>query len=136
MESIIKEYEAETSWRLKENANFNKSFTGEQAYISNRFLARHALKIMPDDIPFADYKIAVRASTSGRVAGISNNSIAHVAKLAGAPKDRLAGILLNKKIGYRVKKGEILFTIFAEKRDKLNKAYKCANRIKIFTVKR
>jgi thymidine phosphorylase len=42
--------------------------------------------------------------------------------------------MLNKKIGDSVKKGEILFTIFAEKRQKLSKAYKAARPMHIFYI--
>jgi len=91
-------------------------------------------KIMPDDIPFADYKISIKSDSGGIVTGISDDKIAYVARVAGAPKDKLAGIMLNKKIGDRVKKGDVLFTIFAEKKQKLSKAYKAARSMHIFYI--
>jgi AMP phosphorylase len=45
-----------------------------------------------------------------------------LARLAGCPKDKGAGILLHKKIGDRVEEGEPLFTIYAERSAKLQQA--------------
>jgi thymidine phosphorylase len=55
----------------------------------------------------------VRAERGGRVTGIDNQGIARTAKLAGAPKDKDAGVYLFKKVGDHVKKGEPLFRIYA-----------------------
>jgi len=83
--------------------------------------------IMPDDIPYAKYKAEIKAPYSGIVAAISNHALVAAAKAAGAPKDKLAGILLNKKIEDVVKKGEVLFTIYAERKQRLKQALKIAN---------
>ena len=56
---------------------------------------------------------SVTAIKSGYVHAIDNLNIAHIASLAGAPIDKNAGINLIKKVGDKVKKGDILFTIYA-----------------------
>ena len=53
------------------------------------------------------------APKSGYVTAIDNLKIAHIASLAGAPIDKNAGIDLLKKVGDKIKKGDILFTIYA-----------------------
>jgi AMP phosphorylase len=53
---------------------------------------------------------------------INNTSVVQVAREAGAPKDKGAGILLHKKMQDHVKKGETLFEIYAEKDYKLERA--------------
>ena len=83
-------------------------------------------RIKPEDIPYADYKEGVKARFSGVVSGISDDGMAAVARAAGAPKDSLAGITFSKKIGDIVRKGETLFTIHAEKNQKLKSALKLA----------
>ncbi len=80
--------------------------------------------VKPKDIPVGEKTVEVRASRSGKVLWIYNHYIASVAKAAGAPKYKGAGIYLWKKTGERVKKGEKLFTIFAEKASKLRAAEK------------
>jgi len=53
---------------------------------------------------------------------INNTSLVEIARLAGAPKDKGAGVRLYKKIGDPVRKNEPLFTIYAEKDVKLQRA--------------
>lgn len=80
--------------------------------------------ISPSQIKTGKEVMDIKSNTSGRVLYIHNPLIAEIAKLAGAPKDKEAGILLNKKIGNEVKKGETLFKIYAEKSSKLKRAMK------------
>jgi len=55
-----------------------------------------------------------KASTDGVVTGIDNFQMAKIARLAGAPMDKGAGVDLLKKLGDPVKKGELLYRIHAE----------------------
>ena len=80
--------------------------------------------IKPSDIPLGEKRIDIKANTSGKILWIYNHRIASIAKTAGAPKYKGAGIYLYKKMGDVVKKGDKLFTIFAEKSSKLNAAIK------------
>jgi putative thymidine phosphorylase len=61
----------------------------------------------------------VRAGKNGRVAEINNKLVAHIARTAGAPTDAEAGIYLHKKLGHSVRKGEPLFTIYADIEERL-----------------
>lgn len=63
---------------------------------------------------FGKLQFEVAAPHKGEVVSINNFVIAHIARLAGAPIDKGAGILIHKKIGDKIKKGEVLFTIYAE----------------------
>lgn len=79
-------------------------------------------KITPEDIPVGSERIKIKSRNEGRVLWINNKVITQIAREAGAPKDKGAGILLYKKTGDRVKKEETLFEIYAEKKYKLNRA--------------
>ncbi|MBI2172836.1 MAG: AMP phosphorylase [Candidatus Aenigmarchaeota archaeon] len=79
--------------------------------------------IMPEDIPYARYKREVKSDKSGIVGSISNKSLVSISNSAGTPKDKLSGIFLHKKIGDSVRKGEALFTIYSEKKEKSRKAF-------------
>lgn len=91
-------------------------------------------KVKPDDIDIGPHKLAVRSKAAGIISGINNNAIVDICRSAGTPKDRTAGILLNKKINDPARQGEILFTIYAEKRNKLNAAIKTAKSYEIFRL--
>ncbi len=56
----------------------------------------------------------VPASAAGVVTAIDNLQIARIARLAGAPMDKSAGIDLHKKLGDEVEQGEALYSIHAE----------------------
>lgn len=56
----------------------------------------------------------VVAGGDGAVAAIDNLQLARIARLAGAPMDKGAGIDLHKKVGETVRRGEPLYTIHAE----------------------
>jgi putative thymidine phosphorylase len=62
---------------------------------------------------------AIMAKKSGKVVTLNNELIAHIARTAGAPTDKGAGVYINKKIGDTVKKGEVLYTIYAEVEERL-----------------
>jgi AMP phosphorylase len=87
------------------------------------------LRLKPEDIAVGDKKSELIADKDGEVLRISNEDIAKIAKEAGAPKDKGAGLLLKVKLGDRVKKGKVLFEIIAERSTKLESAVKLANKL-------
>jgi thymidine phosphorylase len=72
--------------------------------------------------PTAAYTEPVGAAGAGEVVLIDNRHLARVAKLAGAPIARAAGIELHAFIGTRVALGDPLFTVHAETRGELSYA--------------
>jgi thymidine phosphorylase len=56
----------------------------------------------------------VKAEHSGSVAAIDNRQMARIARLAGAPMDKRAGVDLYRKVGDAVGAGEALYAIHAE----------------------
>jgi AMP phosphorylase len=85
--------------------------------------------ISSSDIKIGEFKFDVTARKAGYVSGINNKDLIRIARLAGAPKDKGAGILLNKKSGHQVELGETLFTIHAEKEAKLDSAADFSRRV-------
>jgi len=81
-------------------------------------------KVKPDDIALGSERFTIRSRKDGIVLWIDNASIVEAARLAGAPKDKGAGILLHKKIGDKISENEPLVTIFAERAGKLERAIK------------
>ncbi|MDH3501385.1 MAG: AMP phosphorylase [Nitrosopumilus sp.] len=77
--------------------------------------------VLPEDIKIGNHTLFIRSEKSGQVLWMENRIIVDIGRAAGAPKDKGAGIVFNKKIGDHVEKGELLFTIFAEKSHKLDR---------------
>ena len=84
--------------------------------------------IRSKDIKVGRFKYDVTARKVGYVSAINNKDLVRIARLAGAPKDKGAGILLNKKRGHQVDLGEMLYTIYAENEAKLERAADMARR--------
>ncbi len=91
-------------------------------------------EIKPQDIVVGDQQFTIRSNKAGYLLWIDNTSIVEIARLAGAPKDRGGGILLHKKIGEKVDKNEPLFTIYAEKNIKLQRALDELEKIDVMGV--
>ena len=72
--------------------------------------------------PIAPHTEPVCAPAAGEVTLIDNRRLARVAKLAGAPVARAAGIELHAFLGTRVARGDPLFTVHAETRGELSYA--------------
>jgi thymidine phosphorylase len=64
--------------------------------------------------PVAAHACPVMTSLAGRVAAVDNRRLARVAKLAGAPRDRAAGLVLHVRVGDALVAGQALFTVHAE----------------------
>ncbi|MBI4010272.1 MAG: AMP phosphorylase [Candidatus Aenigmarchaeota archaeon] len=80
--------------------------------------------VKPDDIEIGEFGLDVAADKSGYLLWIDNYKISDLARAAGSPKDKGAGVKLFKKVGDSVKKGDRLFTVYAEKSRKLERVRK------------
>jgi len=72
--------------------------------------------------PMAPYTHAVNADRTGIVDRIDNRRLSKVAKLAGAPDDKAAGLEIHVRLGARVAEGEPVYTIHAQSPGELNYA--------------
>ena len=74
------------------------------------------------------------ADRSGFVRRLSNRAVVDVAKSAGAPGDKGAGVVLGKKLGMKVSEGDVLMTIYAEREDKLRHAIETVRELEPIVV--
>jgi len=66
------------------------------------------------DYPLGRLTHDILAPTDGAVTAIDNFQMARIARFAGAPMDKGAGVDLFKKLGDSVEKGEPLYRLYAE----------------------
>ncbi|MCY7689776.1 MULTISPECIES: pyrimidine-nucleoside phosphorylase [Bacillus] len=92
----------------------------------------------PEKLPQAPYQIEVPAKESGVIAEIVADEIGVAAMILGAGRatkeddiDLSVGIMLNKKVGDRVEKGESLVTLHANREDVANVMEKIYDNIRI-----
>lgn len=68
------------------------------------------------------YSYKVLAKAEGTIKKIHSKNATVIAKILGAPDAKKAGIYLDKKIGERVKKGDVLYTLYAQSEYNLKEA--------------
>jgi thymidine phosphorylase len=70
----------------------------------------------------AKYSHKVHSEKKGTLIRIDNRKLAKLAKLSGAPEYKASGIRLNVHLGKTIKKGQLLYTIYAEVESELKYA--------------
>ena len=76
-------------------------------------------EITPEKIKVGKYQQEVIAEKSGMINDVNNFIISKIARIAGAPTDRGAGIFIVVKEGQQIKKGDLLFKIYSNSKEKL-----------------
>lgn len=79
--------------------------------------------------PTAAYTQSIIATHQGKVINIDNRNLSRLAKLAGAPHDKAAGILLHTPLEMMIEKGQPLFTIHSESKGALRYALSSLDQI-------
>ncbi|WP_458186621.1 AMP phosphorylase [Haladaptatus sp. NG-WS-4] len=75
-----------------------------------------------NDLEPGSHDATVSANQDGVVTHIDNRVTNELARRAGAPKDRRAGISLHCRVGDEIETGDSLLTLYAEKEEKLEQA--------------
>ena len=91
--------------------------------------AQHGQLADPNTLPLGKYFFVYTAPRRGQITLLSNTRLSKIARLAGCPHDRSAGIYLHRHLGDRVEKGDPILTVYAESRQKLDFALAVFNQI-------
>lgn len=86
-------------------------------------------KIKPEDIKVGEKRAEITTEKDGRVLWINNQTVVKIAREAGAPKEKGAGLVLKTKLGEQVEKDTVLFEIYAERTTKLEAAIEIARNL-------
>ena len=89
----------------------------------------------PEKIKLANFSFNFKASKKGILYHIDNTSISKIARVAGAPVNKKAGIYLYKHNGEKVKKRETIFTVYAESRQKLDYAKDILKQLNVIAIR-
>ena len=91
-------------------------------------------EITPEEIPLGDKKETIKAPRGGYVKRIYNSKITQIARAAGSPQDKEAGLKLLHTEGRKVEKGEPLIEIYSEHERKLDEAINIARETPPFRI--
>ncbi len=83
--------------------------------------------VRSEDLEVGEHQVDVEAKSGGRVLWINNRALAHIAREAGAPGNKGAGLVLHVKTGDKVAEGDPLLRIHSENHQRLDNAEKLAN---------
>ncbi|WP_434731950.1 AMP phosphorylase [Thermogladius sp. KZ2Tp1] len=90
--------------------------------------------IKPEEVPLGKYTYTFKSPLEGAVTYIDNAAVTMVARAAGAPFDKGAGVQFHAKVGYRVNKGDPLFTLYSNSESRLEEAISLASKYSLITV--
>lgn len=76
----------------------------------------------------------VTASKRGEITKLNNQQITVICRILGCPGDKKAGIFLNRKLGEKVDKGDILCTIYSSAKGNIAQARETLKNVSIYTV--
>jgi len=76
----------------------------------------------PEQLKYGKFRKDIHSTRNGKVKKIDNKDVSKIARMSGAPADKTAGIYLNKKVKDKVKKGELLFTVYSDSKKRLDYA--------------
>ncbi|MFH1332604.1 MAG: thymidine phosphorylase, partial [archaeon] len=85
-------------------------------------------------LPKPKYFTQIKSNKKGTVTRIDNQVIAKIARVAGAPKDKAAGLYLRVHNGTKIRQGKELFTIYAENKKRLDYAKKFAEKHEVIHI--
>lgn len=106
----------ETATEMLESGKALKKF--KQIIIAQG--GKHNLSIA--ELTPGKYYKTITAPQKGIITHIDNKRISKAARIAGAPKDKKAGIYLHLKKGMHVNKGDVMYSIYSENPKKLEYA--------------
>jgi len=85
-------------------------------------------------VELGKHTAVIESPSRGYVSSINNKDIVKIARAAGCPHDKFGGIVLEKKIGHQVDRGDELFTIYSSNEQKLTMAVQAARKLSPFTI--
>ncbi len=97
--------------------------------------AQGGKEVQPEKLKIGKLSYIVKAGKEGKIRHISNSKISRIAKVAGAPNDKGAGVYLHTLFGQRVKKGDRLFTVYSNSREKMKFVKKVLNEIEVVDIR-
>ncbi len=91
-------------------------------------------EITSEDVVLGRFSEPIFSSSDGYVSSINNKMLVRIARAAGCPSDKQGGIVLSKKIGHQVDKGEEVFRVYSSNEQKLKLAVQTAKKLTPFQI--
>ncbi|MCY3413872.1 MAG: AMP phosphorylase [Candidatus Heimdallarchaeota archaeon] len=86
-----------------------------------------AKEVKPEDIEIGKYSSKLIATDDGYISKIFNTQVKAMAGALGCPQDKKSGLILHRKTGEFVKKGDMIMELFTTRESALDRAIQVAN---------
>jgi AMP phosphorylase len=86
------------------------------------------------DIKIGNFVYEFKSNCKGIITMINNKSIADIARAAGAPYNKGAGVFVKSKLSELINEDDTLMVIHSESREKLLRAIEVLRNKKVFTI--
>jgi AMP phosphorylase len=90
--------------------------------------------IKSDQVQVGQHRQLIVAPIDGYVTHVSNAAINQIARATGAPVERGSGLVLFGKRGHKIRKGEPILELYAERQSKLEDAFSMVAKLQPFTI--
>jgi thymidine phosphorylase len=91
-------------------------------------------EITSEEVGLGKFSEPLYSPSDGYVSSINNKTLVRIARAAGCPSDKMGGIVLSKKIGHQVERGEEIFRVFSSNEQKLKLAIQTARKLAPFQI--
>ena len=85
------------------------------------------IRYKPKDIEIGQYNMSINALEDGYISYISNKQVKNIAATLGCPSDKKSGVILRRKRGEFVKKGDTIMDLYTSRESALDNALKITN---------
>ena len=83
--------------------------------------------VKPEEIPIGQYTAKLHATDDGYISKVFNSQIKAMASALGCPSDQQSGLILHRKMGEFVKKGDMILELFTTRESALDNAIQISN---------
>jgi len=98
-------------------------------------MAQGIKTLSPSMLKAGRFRIEVNAGKTGLITEINNDFISRIARIAGAPRDKGAGILLHANKNDKICRKDLIFTIYSNNKQRLGFAREFLKNHQPFTIK-
>ncbi|MDR2540574.1 MAG: thymidine phosphorylase [Candidatus Peribacteria bacterium] len=89
--------------------------------------------IKADEIKLGKLVYEVKAEQEGHISNVDMKYLNMIVRTLGAPAEYKAGIYLEKKVGDKIKKGDLLYTLYSESETKMARAKEMLKQVDFYT---
>ncbi len=90
--------------------------------------------VASDKLTLSSHVYEMKTNNAGVIGSINNQQITIICRILGSPNDKTAGMYLNRKLGEKVDKNDIICTLYSSDKWRLSEAIETLKNIPMYSV--